>query len=143
MIGEVKRYQRIDRRKCLRLESSLPVEISLYQRESKTTITKGIPGTISQVSREGVCIETDTVMINGTHIFTSAMDDEFFLAMKISLPDSTHIVEALGAVAWYNLAPENSQFRFIAGIIISEIEPTSKKYWLGFISEIEKSSAPV
>jgi hypothetical protein len=118
------------------------VDISLYHRESKTTITKGIPGTISQVSREGVCIETDTVMINGTHIFTSAMDDEFFLAMTISLPDATQTVEALGAVAWYNLAPENSQFRFIAGIIIAEIDPTSKQYWLTFISEVEKSSAP-
>jgi hypothetical protein len=119
------------------------VEFSLYHRESKEIITERIPGNISQVSREGVCIETDTVMINGTHIFTSAMDDEFFLAMKISLPDSTHTVEALGAVAWYNLAPENSQFRFIAGIIIAEIEPTSKKYWLAFVSKVEKSRAPV
>ena len=143
MIGEPKRYQRIDRRKCLRLQSSLPVKVSLYHRESKKNITEGIPGTISQVSREGICIETDTVMINGIHIFTSAMDDEFFLAMTISLPECPHTVEALGAVAWYNLAPENSQFRFIAGVIIAEIEQISKKYWLAFVSEVEKSITPL
>lgn len=143
MTEEAKRYRRIDRRKCLRLKSSLPVEISLYHRKSQKMITEGIPGNISEISREGLCIETDTVMINGTHVFTSAMDDEFFLAMKISLPDNSATVDVMGSVAWYNLAPETSQFRFVSGVIIAETEQASKKEWLEFIFKVETSDSPL
>ncbi|MBW2646605.1 MAG: hypothetical protein JRE23_10580 [Deltaproteobacteria bacterium] len=143
MTEEAKRYRRIDRRKCLRLKSSLPVEISLYHRESQKMITEGIPGNISEISRAGVCIETDTVMVNGTHVFTSAMDDEFFLAMKISLPDGSSAMDVMGSVAWYNLAPETSHFRFVSGVIIVETEQTSKKEWFEFVSKIETSDSPL
>ncbi len=143
MIEKAKRYRRIDRRKSLRLSSSLPVEFSLYHRESRAIITDGLPGNITQISHEGVCIETDTVLINGTHLFTSAMDDEFFLAIKISLPDGSSTVNIMGSVAWYNLAPETSRFRFIAGVVIAETKQAPKKYWLDFISELEKINLPL
>ncbi len=143
MTEEAIRYRRIDRRKCLRLKSSLPVEISLYHRESQKMITEGLPGNISEISRDGVCIETDTVMVNGTHVFTSAMDDEFFLAMKISLPDGSGTVDVMGSVAWYNLAPETSQSRFVSGVIVVETEQASKKEWLEFVSKIEESESPL
>lgn len=125
----------------MRLKSSLPVEFRLYHRKSNKITTEWLPGIISEISRDGVCVETDTVMINGLHIFTSAMDDEFFLTMKISLPDGSNTVEAMGNVAWYNLAPETSTFRFIAGVLLTKIEHKSKKYWTEFISETQKSES--
>lgn len=100
--------------------------------------TGAVVGRTKNVSGVGLCLETNTVIVGRMHILGEAMGEENRLSLSIEIPDEENPLEALGKVIWYDLAPEDSDFRFRAGVFFTEMGEEVRKRWEGFLSTIKK-----
>lgn len=95
-----------------------------------------VAGRTRDVSGEGLCLETNTVMMGRIHVLAEAMDGENRLLLTIEIPDGESPLEALGAVIWYDLAPKDSDFHFRAGVLFTEMGEEASKRWRNFLSTV-------
>lgn len=93
---------------------------------------------ISNVSLEGICLETNVVLVDGSHVFSEAMTEEKRLRLEIDLPDESEKVTAMGKVVWYDLGSSGSPYRFQAGIYLTEMDGNSKEIWRAFLTALRK-----
>jgi len=97
---------------------------------------EAVAGRTRDVSGEGLCLETNTVMMGRIHVLAEAMDGENRLFLAIEIPDGESPLEALGTVIWYDLAPKDSDFHFRAGVLFTEVGEEAWKRWRNFLSTI-------
>jgi len=133
----VKGWRGVDRRKFLRLESPLPVRFNLYHVLGRRDASRKLGGMISNVSLEGICLETNVVLVDGSHVFSEAMEEER-LRMEIDVPPESERITALGKVMWYDLSSSGSPYRFRAGVYLTEMDENSKEIWRRFLTTLRK-----
>jgi hypothetical protein len=122
----------------LRLTSPLPVWFNLYHVLGRRETSRRLGGMISNVSLEGICLETNVVLVDGSHVFSEAMAEEKRLKLEIDLPDESEKVTAMGKVMWYDLSSSGSPYRFQAGIYLTEMDGSSKELWRAFLTALRK-----
>ena len=93
---------------------------------------------ISNVSLEGICLETNVVLVDGSHVFSEAMEEEKRLRVEIDVPPESEKVTALGKVMWYDLSSSDSPYRFHAGVYLTEMDGNSKEIWRRFLATLRK-----
>ncbi len=133
----MKGWRGVERRKFLRLESPLPVRFNLYNVLGRRDASRKLGGMISNVSLEGICLETNVVLVDGSHVFSEAMEEER-LRMEIDVPPESERITALGKVMWYDLSSSGSPYRFRAGVYLTEMDGNSKEIWRRFLSTLRK-----
>ncbi|MFB0506796.1 MAG: PilZ domain-containing protein [Thermodesulfobacteriota bacterium] len=133
----MKGWRGVDRRKFLRLESPLPVRFNLYHVLGRRDASRKLGGMISNVSLEGICLETNVVLVDGSHVFSEAMEEER-LRMEIDVPPESERITALGKVMWYDLSSSGSPYRFRAGVYLTEMDENSKEIWRRFLTTLRK-----
>jgi hypothetical protein len=134
----MKRWRGLERRKLMRLQSPLPVQFNLYNVLGRRETSRKLGGMISNVSLEGVCLETNVVLVNGSHIFSEAMTEERRLRLEIDLPAESDKITAMGKVIWYDLSSPGSPYRFRAGVHLTEMDGDSKDIWRRFLNALGK-----
>jgi hypothetical protein len=128
----------VERRKFLRLESPLPVSFNLYHVLGRRETSRRLGGMASNVSPEGICLETNVVLIDGSHVFSEAMTEEKSLKLEIDLPAASERIRALGKVVWYDLSLSGSPYRFRAGVYLTEMDGNAQETWRRFITGLRK-----
>lgn len=131
-------YVGLERRKLTRLNSPLPVQFCIVPAHGSESRSEAVIGRIRDVSAEGLCLETNTVIISRMHILSEAMSGEKRLLLAIEIPDGEPPLETLTKVIWYDLAPEDSDYRFRAGVLFTEMGEKVKKRWGSYLSTIKK-----
>jgi hypothetical protein len=134
----MKGWRGVERRKLLRLKSPLPVRFSLYHVLGRRDASRRLAGMISNGSREGICLETNVVLVDGSHVFSEAMEEEKRLRMEIDLPPESERITAMGKVIWYDLSSSSSPYRFRAGVYLTEMDENSREIWKQFLTAIRK-----
>ncbi len=134
----MKAWKGVERRKFLRLESPVPVWFNLFHVLGRRETTRKLGGMISNVSPEGICLETNVVLVDGSHVFSEAMTDEKGLKLEINLPGESEEITAVGKVIWYDLSTSGSPYRFRAGVYLTEMDGNSKETWSRFLTGLRK-----
>ncbi len=134
----MKGWRGVDRRKFLRLESPLPVRFNLYNVLGKRDASRKLGGMVSNVSLEGICLETNVVLVDGSHLFSEAMEEERRLRMEIDVPPESERITAMGKVIWYDLSSSGSPYRFRAGVYLTEMDGNSREIWRRFLTTLRK-----
>jgi hypothetical protein len=134
----MKGWRGVERRKLARLESPLPVQFSLYHVLGRREISRRLGGMVSNASLEGVCLESNVVLVDGSHLFSEAMVGEKRLRLEIGLPEEPETITAVGKVVWYDLSPAGSPYRFRAGVYLTEIDGSARDIWKGFLTSLRK-----
>jgi hypothetical protein len=134
----MKGWRGVERRKFLRLKSPLPVSFNLYHVLSRRETSMRVGGMISNVSLEGICLETNVVLIDGSHLFSEAMTEEKRLRLEIDLPAESERITAIGKVIWYDLSSSGSPYRFQAGVYLTEMDGNSQTVWKRFLTALRK-----
>ncbi len=128
----------VERRRFLRLESPLPAWFSLFHVLGRREASRRLGGMVSNVSPAGVCLETNVVLVDGSHVFSEAMTDEKRLKLEITLPGESEGITAAGRVVWYDLSSSGSPYRFRAGIYLTEMDDNTKETWARFLTGLRK-----
>jgi hypothetical protein len=134
----MKAWKGVERRKFLRLESPVPVWFNLFHVLGRRETTRRLGGMISNVSPEGICLETNVVLVDGSHVFSEAMTDEKGLKLEINLPGESEGITAVGKVIWYDLSTSGSPYQFRAGVYLTEMDGNSKETWSRFLTGLRK-----
>lgn len=134
----MKGRRRVERRKFLRLKSPLPVRFTLYNILGRRDASRKLGGMTSNVSLGGLCLETNVVFVDGSHVFSEAMGQEKRLRVEIDVPPESERMTALGRVMWYDLSSSGSPYRFRAGVYLTEMDDNSKEIWERFLTTIQK-----
>ena len=111
-----KKYRDIENRRFIRLRDSISLKMRLVDAQTEKIYSRQIEGSTVNISREGLCIESSTVTVDGVDIFNDAMSDERFLEIEIKVPDEEKIIKTLGKVVWLDMTPKHKSFLFKAGV---------------------------
>jgi hypothetical protein len=134
----MKGWKGVERRKFLRLESPLAACFSLFHVFGRREASRRLEGMVSNVSPGGVCLETNVVLVDGSHVFSEAMTDEKRLKLEITLPGESGEIKAVGKVVWYDLSSPDSPYRFRAGIYLTEMDDSTKLTWDQFLTGLRR-----
>jgi len=134
----MKGWKGVERRNLVRLKSPLPVRFNLYHVLGRRETSRRLGGMISNVSLEGICLETNVVLVDGSHVFSEAMTEEKRLKIEIDLPAESERITATGKVIWYDLSLSSSPYRFRAGVYLTEMEGDSREIWGRFLTTLRK-----
>ncbi len=134
----MKGWRGVERRKLVRLKSPLPVWFNLYHVLGRRDASRKLGGMISNVSLDGVCLETNVVLIDGSHVISEAMEEEKRLRMELDLPPESERIRTMGRVIWYDLSPSGSPYRFRAGVYLTEMDENSREIWKRFLATLRK-----
>jgi len=135
-----KKYKDIEHRKFIRLKDSLLLSVRLVDYHSGEIYSRQIKGKTLNISREGLCIETSIVTVNGIDIFNEAMSDDKNLEIEIDVYKTKEKIKALGKVIWFDMTPREKSFLFKAGVYLTLIEKGDSERWFKLVENAKKYS---
>jgi len=134
-----KEYRDIEHRKFIRLTDSISVDMRLVDCQSGKIYSRHIQGRTLNISREGLCIETDTVTVNGVDIFNDAMSNEKNFELEIDAFKNEEKIKALGKIIWLDMTPKQKSFLFKAGVYLNLKWSGDEDRWYRFVESSKKS----
>jgi hypothetical protein len=134
----VKKYKDIENRKFIRLKDSISIGMRLVDSETGKVYSRQINGSTLNISREGLCIESTTVTVNGVDIFNDAMSDEKSLEIEVTLQGDQEKFRALGNVVWLDMTPKHKSFLFTAGVYLDLEKYGNSEKWFSLVESARK-----
>lgn len=134
-----RKHRGIEHRKFIRLKDSISLAMRLVDCNTGKIFSKQINGRTVNISREGLCIETSTVTVDGVDIFNGAMSDEKNLEIEIDANQGKNKIIALGKVIWLDMTPKQKSFLFKAGVSLTIQEKTDLDRWYHLVESAKKS----
>ncbi len=124
-----------DLRKSLRLSVSLPVKFKLFDIATRKTHPVIVNAQTRNISRDGLCLETNTTKVDNREIFLSCLKGEKQLQMKLEIPDVGPPLQLRGKVLWYSGKQPGSPYQFSIGMFITEATDNDRNRWKKFVEE--------
>jgi hypothetical protein len=129
-------YRDVERRRFFRVKGTVTVFFRLKDSDGRD-ISRLIHGETRDISRQGICLQTHMLIVDGLNVFAKAMEPHMILSLQIRLPTRNEHVNARGRVVWHD---EESRWLsskpFSAGIFFTEIMEKDRKSWHDFIDSI-------
>lgn len=135
-----KKYRDIEHRKFIRLKDSISLGVRLVDFHSGKVYSRQIKGRSLNISREGLCIETNIATVDGIDIFNDAMSDDKNLEIEIEAYKDEEKIKALGKVIWFDMTPRQKTFLFKAGVYLTLREPGDVDSWYKLVENARKYS---
>lgn len=133
-----KKYKDIENRKFIRLKDSISIGMRLVDAQTGKVYSRQIQGSTLNISREGLCIESTTVTVNGVDIFNDAMSDEKNLEIEVPIPEDQDTIKALGKVVWLDMTPKHKSFLFTAGVYLDLEKCGNSEKWFSLVESARK-----
>jgi hypothetical protein len=133
-----KKYRDIENRKFIRLRDSISLNMRLVDAQTEKIYSRQIEGSTVNISREGLCIESSTVTVDGVDIFNDAMSDERCLEIEIKVPDEDKIIKTLGKVVWLDMTPKHKSFLFKAGVFLDLSQCIEREDWYNLVDSAKR-----
>ena len=133
-----RKYRNIEHRRFIRLKDSLSLGVRLIDCHNQEVYSRQIKSKTLNVSREGLCIETSTVTVNGIDIFNDAMSDDKNLEIEINDYKSGAKIIALGKVVWFDMTPKQKSFLFTAGVYLTSMKKADRDRWYALVEDADK-----
>lgn len=124
-------------RKSIRLTTSPPVKFKLFDVHTCKPSSAEIHGQLRNISVDGLCLETNIILVNKQNVFLSCLRGDKQLQMEVELP---YVPEPLhlhlrGNVTWFNSQPSSSTYQFLAGINITDASEDTRNIWKNYVKE--------
>jgi hypothetical protein len=130
------RYRDVERRRFFRIKGTVSVYFRLTDASGQN-VTRLIKGETRDISRQGICLRTHMLIVNGFNVFAKAMEPHTMLSLEIELPTTNERIKAMGRVIWHDEAARWLSSRpFCAGIFLIEMSDADWKSWHDFIDAI-------
>ena len=135
-----KKHRGIEHRRFIRLKDSISLAIRLVDSYSEKIYSRQIIGKTLNISKEGLCIETSTVTVDGVDIFNDAMSDEKSLDIEIDAYKGEDKIKAFGKVVWLDMTPKQKSFLFKAGVFLNIKDSGDVNRWYNLVENAKKYS---
>jgi hypothetical protein len=125
----LKKYLGLERRSLPRHTMGVEVEFYVWDAAHKKPRTGKVSGRLTEISLEGACLQTNSILIDGHHILRDN-DLEGQTPLVVDLPPSTEgVPRSLKAqVIWYNRNDSNRPFQFDVGLKFNDISEPERQH---------------
>ena len=136
-----KKYRNIENRRFIRPRDSISLNMRLVDAQTEKIYSRQIEGSTVNISREGLCIESSTVTVDGVDIFNDAMSDERCLEIEVKVPDQDKIIKTIGKVVWLDMTPKHKSFLFKAGVFLDLSKCSEREDWYNLVESAKRYEA--
>ncbi len=134
-------YRGLERRRARREKVSIPSSLTILHPDDPSKESRPIEVTVWSISHMGAGIELDEVRADGLHIAsTPSMIETSVVILSLPCPPDSTPVRLQGAVIWYDLAPDESERKFKAGIEFTDIDSEDQRRVEDLLREIKKQN---
>jgi hypothetical protein len=92
-------------------------------------------GRTINISRFGLCVESDRVTASGRNIFLDAMGEEQGLKLTLFLPGKDEPIKAVAHVEWFDMVRTEEHHTFRSGLGLIEMSDSDRVQWDRFVDE--------
>jgi len=115
----LKNFFGLERRREIRHEIAVEVEFQVWDESSLKPLTRKCPGGLTNISRQGACLQTNHVFIAGRHLMIhNDVEGKTPLVLEVPFPASGEASprKLKAQVIWYKRAGEENRFQFDVGL---------------------------
>ena len=125
----LKKYLGLERRQLARHTAGVEVEFYVWDGAQKKPRTGKASGRLTEISLEGACLQTNSILVDGHHILRDN-DLEGGTPLVVDLPPSAEgVPRSLKAqVIWYNRNVSNRPFQFDVGLKFIDIPESERQH---------------
>ena len=105
-----------ERRKESRISVNAVVNFRILDGKDPTICSRMLKGKVLDISAEGLCIGTNTVQIDGLHIFHPASQHQNKLEIEVTLHPDLAPLRTLGEVRWYGRVEDETGSIYKVGV---------------------------
>ncbi len=135
-VMENQAYRDVERRRFFRIKGTVPVFYRLTDTNGQD-VSRLLTGETRDFSRQGICLQTHVLIVDGLNVFAKAMEPDMRLSLEIALPTTNERISAAGRVVWQDEGSLwFSSMPFSAGIFLMEMKDKDWKGWYEFIDSI-------
>ena len=116
-------WKHLERRRYKRRPVNLNAEIVVEVRKGDVYKKYLLPVKVTDLSLQGCCFVTNTVLLDGKHLFLEDMGSRE-IEIKIHLPNNP--IQTQAKVIWFDLAEEYKGFK--VGLSFESMEDTSLNF---------------
>ena len=129
-------YHDVERRRFYRIKGALRVFFRVTD-SSGQVLSRLVEGVTRDISRQGICLQTHLLIVDGLNVFEKAMEPEMRFFLEIDLPTHPERVSAAGRVIWHDVTSSwDSPKPFCGGVFFTHMEEKDQRIWHAFIDSI-------
>jgi hypothetical protein len=105
-----------ERRKHIRASFSSPVNFRIIDSKNPAICSRMIQGKLLDISMEGICIGTNTVQIDGLHVFHPSSPYKNKLEIEVDLHPDLPRLRTFAEVRWYSRVEDGNGWIYKIGV---------------------------
>jgi hypothetical protein len=122
-----------ERRKESRISLNAVVKFRILDGKDPTICSRMLKGKVLDISEEGLCIGTNTVQIDGLHIFHPASQHQNKLEMEVTLHPDLAPLRTLGEVRWYSRVEDETGSIYKVGVNWESLSQSDRQTLKNFL----------
>jgi hypothetical protein len=139
----IRKYLGLERRKFPRYAASVDVEFHVWDAASQRPRTGKMPGRLTDISRNGACLQTNHTLIEGHHLFLDN-DRAGNTPLILTIPEESEgrrwTIQA--RVLWYNRSAGARKYYFDVGLQFVNVSPDERRHLEALLTAPAISVAP-
>ena len=122
-----------ERRKESRISLNAVVNFRILDGKDSTICSRMLKGKVLDISAEGLCIGTNTVQIDGLHIFHPASQHQNKLEIEVTLHPDLAPLRTLGEVRWYSRVEDETGSIYKVGVNWESLSQSDRQTLKNFL----------
>lgn len=134
-------WQPKERRKYIRAPSSSFVKFKILDSKNPAICSRVVQGKVFDISLEGICIGTNTVQIDGLHVFHPSSLYQNKLEIEVELSSDLPRLRTLAEVKWYSRVEDESGWIYKMGVNWGSLSESDRQTLKSFLKKKDYSLA--
>jgi hypothetical protein len=130
-----------NRRKYDRVSVHSIVKFKILDSRNPGVCSRMLSGEILDISEEGLCIGTNTVQIDGLHIFHHPSRGKSKLELEVDLQPGQAPLKTIGEVRWYRRIASESASTYKVGVTWDTLSRDDQEALRKLLKEIGRNPA--
>jgi hypothetical protein len=126
-------WQPRDRRKHDRISSGATIKFRILDGKNPTIGSRVLRGKVLDISLEGLCIGTNTVQIDGLHIFYSTSQYKNRVEIEVELQPDVAPLRTVGEVRWYSRVEDKTGSMYRMGVNWESLSQSDRQNLKNFL----------
>mgnify|MGYP001071329371 CR=1 FL=1 len=127
-----------ERRKYTRASVSSAVKFKILDSKNPAICSRMIQAKVLDISEEGLCIGTNTVQIDGLHVFHPSSSYRNKLEIEVELHPELQPLRTLAEVKWYSKVEDETGWIYKMGVNWESLTESDRKTLKSFLKRKDR-----
>jgi hypothetical protein len=129
-----------ERRKSIRAPASSIVKFRILDSKNPAICSRVVQGKVFDISLEGICIGTNTVQIDGLHVFHPSSPYQNKLEIEVELSPDLPRLGILAEVKWYSRVEDEVGWIYKMGVNWGSLSENDRQTLKSFLKAKDRPS---